>query len=142
MRCSHRNKQAFWYALYTGMAEGYDDSMGYHPSGNQISAYATYGKPVQTRGNISAVRGTVIPQKYGREDEYDRTVLLSDINTPIDEQSVLWIDVVPTLDVNGYPVLDENGRMVTPWDHIVTKVARGRPGFGPVRLQVRRVSVS
>ena len=135
-RTCFRNKQPFWYALYTGTSEGYDEY------GNQNSTYPTYGNPVKATANISPAKGSVIARQFGDDDVYDRVIVTGDRDTPIDEYTVLWIDSEPELDENGALKVNANGDFVTPWDYIVRRVGRGLPNFGSTVIAVSKVSVS
>ena len=136
VRTANRNKQPFWYALYNVTVEDYDDY------GNQVGTHTTHGNPIKAYANISPARGDVAARQFGDDDQYDRTIVIEDRNTPINEYAVLWIDSVPQLDENGALVVDNKGRFVTPWDYIVKKVGRGLPIFGNVLIAVSKVSVS
>jgi hypothetical protein len=131
-----RNKQTFWYALYDATVEQYDEY------GNQIGTSASHGKPVQTSGNISPARGNVVARQFGDDEQYDKEIVLGDRDTPIDEYTVLWIDTVPELDSEGALKVNADGEIVTPWDYIVRRVARGLPNFGSTRLAVSKVTVA
>lgn len=135
-RICFRNKQTFWYALYDATVEQYDEY------GNQIGTSASYGKPVQTSGNISPARGNVVARQFGDDEQYDKEIVLGDRDTPIDEYTVLWIDTVPELDDEGALKVNADGEIVTPWDYIVRRVARGLPNFGSTRLAVSKVTVA
>ena len=135
-RTCFRNRQPFWYALYSDTVEQYDEY------GNQIGTSATYGKPVQTSGNISPAKGNVIARQFGDDELYDKVILTGDRDTPIDEYAVLWIDVEPELDANGALKVNADGEIVTPWDYIVRKVARGLPNFGSNVIAVSKVTVT
>ena len=135
-RTCFRNKQPFWFALYAGTAEGYDEY------GNQNSTYPTYGNPVKATANISPAKGSVIARQFGDDDVYDRVIVTGDRDTPIDEYTVLWIDSVPELDAYGALKVNANGEIVTPWDYIVRRVGRGLPNFGSTVIAVSKVSVS
>lgn len=128
MRLNDRNKQVFWYALYAGIEDTYDEY------GNISGNHATYGKPVKALGNISPGRGTAITQPFGVDDMYDKTITVEDRDTLIDEYSVLWVETPP--------VLKEDGTTETPWDYIVRRVARGLPTFGNAHIAISKVSVS
>lgn len=136
MRLNQRNAQTFWYALYASTQVGYDEW------GNQSTTFATYGKPVKTWGNISPAKGIAAEQMFGVDDEYSRLIVLEDRNTPIDEYAVLWVDTTPELDANGELKVNANGEIVTPWDYIVRRVARGLPNFGNTVIAIDRVSVT
>ena len=145
MRLSNRNKQAFWYALYTGTEKGYDDygnPYGQFQSDFQTSTYASHGNPVKAYGNISPARGAVETRHFGDDLRYDKTIWVEDRDTPITEYTVLWIDRVPSLDTNGALKVNANGEIETPWDYIVRSVGRGLPTFGGAEIAVSKVSVS
>lgn len=136
-RLNNRIKQPFWYALYNERTAEYDDY------GNETGGYAvTYGKPVKAYGNISAAKGEVVARQFGDDDLYDRTILLENRDTPIDEYAVLWIDETPVLNVDGTLKTKSDGSYVTPWNYIIRKVARGLPKFGCVTLAVDKVTVA
>ena len=133
-RMVFRNKQTFWYALYDSTEESYDEY------GNP-SAYPTYGEVVEVQGNISAAQGEVAARQFGDADNYDKVIVLGDRDTPIDEYAVLWIDAgEPVTDLYGKPQV-VNGKYVTPWDYVVTKVGRGLPNYGSAVIAVRKVNV-
>lgn len=131
-----RNKQPFWYALYTGTEMGYDEY------GNQNSAYPTYGNPVQAEANISPAKGDVVARQFGDDDNYDKVIVTGDRDIPIDEYAVLWIDSTPELDDGGALKVNADGEIVTPWDYIVRKIGRGLPNFGSTAIAVSKVNVS
>ena len=135
-RMCFRNKQKFWYALYAGTVEGYDEY------GNQNSTSATYGKPVQAMANISPAKGTVLSREFGDDDSYDKVIVTGDRDIPLDEYSVLWIDSEPELDGNGALKVNADGEIVTPWDYIVHRVGRGLPNFGSTVIAITKVSVA
>lgn len=135
MRTANRNKQPFWYALYVGRAPTYDDYE------NENGYSIEYGKPVKQYGNISAAKGEVVSRQFGDDDLYDRTILLQNRDTPIDEYAVLWIDEEPALNEDGTLKKNDDGSYATPWNYIVRKVARGLPRFGSVTLAVDKVTV-
>ena len=135
-RMCFRNKQKFWYALYAGTVEGYDEY------GNQNSTSAAYGNPVEASANISPAKGNVLTREFGDDDSYDKVIVTGDRDTPIDEYTVLWIDTVPELDENGEPKVNADGEIVTPWDYIVRKVGRGLPNFGSTVIAVSKVTVA
>lgn len=135
-RLCFRNMQPFWYALYSDTVPQYDE---YY---NQVGAHATYGKPVQTSGNISPARGSVVARQFGDDEQYDKVIVVGDRDTPINEYAVLWIDTVPELDQSGALKVNADGETVTPWDYIVRRVGRGLPNFGSTVIAVSKVNVS
>lgn len=137
-RMLFRNKQPFWYALYAGTVEDYDEY-----GNKQTGTHAEPGEVVKTYGNISAAKGEVAARQFGDSENYDKVIVLGDRDTPIDEYTVLWIDSgEPVTDLYGKPQMVD-GKYVTPWDYVVTKVGRGLPGYaGSAVIAVRKVSVS
>lgn len=135
-RTCFRNKQPFWYALYSETAPIYDSD------GYQCGNKAVYGNPVRTFGNISPAKGSVVTEPFGDDDRYDRVIVVGERDTPIDEYAVLWIDREPELDDSGALKVNADGDYVTPWDYIVFRVGRGLPNFGSTVIAVSKVSVS
>ena len=131
-----RNKQTFWYALYSATEEQYDEY------GNQIGTSASYGNPVKTKGNISPAKGDVVARQFGDDEQYDKVIVVGDRDIPIDEYAVLWIDTVPEIDENGALTVNADGEIVTPWDYIVRKVGRGLPNYGSTVIAVSKVTVA
>ena len=109
MRTLERNKTSFYYALYLGKEENVD------ADGNLTGTYTVmYSNPVECKGNISASSGYVQVEQFGNDLQYDKVIVLDDVNIPIDENSVLWVDIEVEHDKYGNPV----------FDYVVKKVAR------------------
>lgn len=124
MRCMTRNKTSFYYALYTGQTEIVDEN------GNATGQYSvTYGNPIKTLGNVSAAQGEMQTRQFGDSESYDKVIVLDDVNSPIDEYSILWVDTPP------YMV---GGSTETPHDYVVKKVARS---LNSVSIAISKVSV-
>lgn len=125
MRCMVRNKATFYYALYEGQTEIIDEY------GNATGQYSvTYGTPLKSLGNVSAAQGEMQTRQFGESESYDKVIVLDDVNTPIDEYSILWVDTLPHL--------NEDGTTETPHDYVVKKVARS---LNSVSIAVSKVSV-
>ena len=119
-----RNKAIFYYASYTGQTEIVDEY------GNVTGQYSvTYGNPIKMLGNVSAAQGEMQTRQFGESETYDKVIVLDDVNTPIDEYSILWVDTPPILD---------GGSTKTPHDYVVKKVARSLNG---VSIAISKVSV-
>lgn len=104
MRSLERNKQTFYYALYSGVTEVKDEN-GDYTGEREI----TYSSPVKYRANISAARGESETAPFGIETNYSKTISTSDMDCPIQEDTVIWIDKDPTTD---------------PYNFLVVKVAK------------------
>lgn len=110
MRGMEQNKQSFWYALYERSEPILDEY------GNEVGLKPVYGSPIKSSGNISTARGSTETGQFGAIAVYAKTINPMPVDCPIDEASVLWLDNVP--------VIDEDGKTVTPYDYVVTRVAR------------------
>ena len=104
------NKTAFWYCLYTGVAQMLTDSDGYKTGEKGL----VYVEPVKMEANISAAKGYSEAEVFGTDLQYDRVIVTCDMDCPIDENSVLFVDKAPAFDAAMNPV----------FDYVVKRVAR------------------
>lgn len=133
MRCMSRNKVAFFYALYERKEPIVDDY------GNTTGEFEVfYGNPLEYSANISAAKGETQTRQFGENEVYDKVIVADNTAPPIDEYSILWIDITPQLDETGALATDESGKVITPHDYIVTKVARS---LNSVSVAVSKVKV-
>lgn len=122
MRTLERNKQTFYYALNLGKQEIIKD--GLHTA-EYTTAYSEW-KPI--KANISPARGESEAELFGNDVQYDRVFVVDDINCPIDENTVLAIDIAPnereTTDV--MPIFDyvvtRKGKSLNSVSYAVAKV--------------------
>ena len=125
MRCLTINKTTFYYALHNGQTEIKDEY------GNVTGQYSvSYSSPIKMRGNVSAAQGEMQSRQFGESESYDKVIVLDDINAPIDEYSILWVDTLPHL--------TGDGSTDTPHDYIVKKVARS---LNSVSIAISKVNV-
>ena len=125
MRCLDRNKRTFYYATYEGKS-GITDEYG-----NETGEYGlTYSNPIKHKGNISSAQGEMQSRQFGDSESYDKVIALGNINIPIDEYSILWVDTLPVI---------VNGTTETPHDYIVKKVARS---LNSVCIAISKVDVN
>lgn len=119
MRLLKRNKQQIYYALYEGkepIKDEYDNLTGEYG--------IKYSDPVPLKLNISPARGESSIAQFGQMEDYDRVLITDDMNCPIDENSILWI---------------ENLNTNEPHDYIVKRVARS---LNNISYAVKKVKVS
>lgn len=109
MRGLERNKQTFWYALYERSEPIFDER------GNEVGEQSIYGNPIKEKGNISAARGSTENDLFGINAVYTKTINPMPNNCPIDESSILWIEVEP--------VIEADGSTMTAHDYVVSQVA-------------------
>ena len=122
MRALERNKTTLYYALHTGITEVLDEY------GLFTGQYTVgYSAPVETRVNVSPARGASSLEQFGITEQYDKVLVTDDMDCPIAEDSVLWIDTMP--------VLDEEGKTETPHDYYVVRVAKS---LNSIAIAVRK----
>ena len=132
MRVLKRNLQPYWYSLYQGTEEIMQDGM---ETGSQRMLYSA---PVKAYGNISASSGSTInratanvtQRPYGETVDYDRVIVTDEMDLPLTEQSVVWVD--PPVE----PALEEDGSFNTPYQYIVTRIAKTLTVYSLTLLEV------
>ena len=124
MKCLKRNKRTFHYCLYEGKQKSYDED-GYY-AGEEKPAYS---EPIVCQGNISSAKGETEIDLFGSSLQYDKVIVLDDVHSPIDENTVLFIDKEPSFDSLGNPL----------FDYIVKRVARS---LNSVSYAIERVKVN
>ena len=173
MKTLKRNQRTFWYCLYknaripgdtstvgnaiVGITVVGDDETNINyvldEYGNETGELIlNYAEPVQMRANISAARrdSTVQVEYFGNMVDYDRVIVTEDVNCPIDENTVLFIDKSPEYgDADTHAVTDTHtvigGEVITPvtyrvplYDYVVKRVARS---INFVAIAVKSVKV-
>ncbi len=134
MRCMQRNKIVFYYALFSERVPIVDEY------GNATGEYdVRHGNPVKSSANISAAKGETQTRQFGENVSYDKVIAMDNDSPPIDEYSILWIDTMPELNADGSLAVDSEGKVKTPHDYIVKKVARS---LNSVSYALSKVSVS
>lgn len=116
MRTLNKNKRTIYYALYLGETENTDAS-GYLTS----ESTPAYGPPEMLNCNISASVGAEATEVFGGFTNYTRAITVSDINCPMDEDSIVWYGI--TTD--------------QPHNYIVTKKADSKNGIMYALLEVK-----
>lgn len=117
MRSLEINKQDIYYASYTGVEPLYDEYE------NEIGTVVTYSTPISYRINVSAAKGEMSTRQFGDSEDYNKVMVTSDMNCPITEGSVLWVD---RQDTNASH------------DYIVKRVARG---LNTISIAIAKVDV-
>lgn len=119
MRCLARDKSTVWASLYEESVEVLDEDgkrTGYHET--------VRSDPFEIDASVSAARGSVYEDGFGQSVNYDRSVLIEDVDTPVSESTVFWIDADPATDE---------------WDYKVSAIAR-TPNVVKVAVKRREVS--
>lgn len=123
MKCIRRNRRPFYYALYNGLEQIMDEHG--RPTGQWRADYKT---PVLMRANISPGTGAAQTETFGTAINYDRVIVTDDMSCPIDEHTVLCVDV---------PVGYQDGALE--YDYVVRRVARS---LNSIAIAISRVDVS
>ena len=122
MKTLARNKKTLYYALQTGISSVTDEYNQF--SGQYEVQYAT---PVEVRMHISPARGEAILEQFGIQEQYDKVLITDDMDCPIAEDSVLWLNTVPVI---------ESGVTETPYDYLVVRVAKS---LNNIAIAIRKV---
>lgn len=102
MRTLKKNQRSFYYYLYRDKVDAVDKD-GYQ-TGEKVLRYHA---PVGCKGNISAGVGEKQVELFGSNVKYERVIIVDDINCPIDENSLLCVDIMPEpYNPNETPVHD------------------------------------
>lgn len=125
MKTLLRDRKVVYYALRTGSAKQYD------AYGNYTGEDApTYGTPTKyDRLSAQLPKGSIALKAFGLADEYTETYATHDMNCPIQMDTILWVDALPT---------DGNGNAV-PHTHVVKAIL---PTVNAIRIVLENVSVS
>lgn len=100
MRMCERNIKPFHYATYkdkTEIIDPYGNATGYSD--------VEYNEPVKMYGRISPSRGRADVDLFGINLVYSKTITITDMDCPIDENSVLWVDETDTTKPHDYVVV-------------------------------------
>lgn len=139
MRCVDRNKSEFSYCLYSDKIP-YMDEDG-HRTGEHI---VVYKDPVIMSANVSAASGYAQTEQFGNLDNYDKVIVTDDMECPIDENTVLFVDKEPEfVEAETYAKVDD--RIVLQviqmpvYDYTVRRVAKS---LNSISYALSKVDVS
>ena len=125
MRLVKRNLKTIYYQLYEGKIPVLDEE-GYETGDMEVS----YTDPVPMKVNISPARGSAQSEFFGTDLSYDKVMITDDMNCPINENSVLFVDRVPE---------QEDGELLNTYDYVVKRVAKS---LTHISYAISRVEVS
>lgn len=109
MRTLLRNKRDFYYAIYLGK-EAVVDEDGFKTGEYNI----LYSDVEHMSASISPRTGETFSQPFGTDVSFDQVIMTDDMNCPLDENSILCIDLEPVI-IDG---------KLTNYDFIVTKKSK------------------
>lgn len=90
MRTLKRNQQRFYYYSYRDTVDAVDTDGNL--TGEKTLVYAP---PAECYGHISAGQGEKQVELFGSNVKYEKVIILDDMTCPIDENSILCIDIQP-----------------------------------------------
>lgn len=124
MKCLERNKVPFHYALFVKIESGKDEY------GNESGEpRIIYSEPILAKANISPASGVSQAEQFGKDLNYDKVIVIDDVDSSIDENTVFFIDKLPSR--------DEDGNLL--FDYIVRKIA---VSLNSISIAISRVDVS
>lgn len=90
MRNLNRNKRLIYYAKRVSEAVNRDEY------GNETGETTPlYGATTPLLCNVSAAVGVDVVNAFGSFTAYSRVVCVSDVDCPIDEESIVWFGATP-----------------------------------------------
>ena len=153
MRTMRINKRKFCYCLLKRDENGKPDIREIVDEyGNLTGQYITmYEPPVEMWANISPATGQSNTEQFGNLENYDKVIVTDELDCPIDENSVLFIDKEPEYTEVATHIVTESETVlggdeievvtvsVPAPDHTVRRVAKS---INSVSIAVRKVNVS
>lgn len=139
MKALELNKKLFYYCLFSEKIPIVDEYG--NESGESI---VTYQDAVPMKANISQATGQSNTEQFGNLENYDKVIVTDDVNCPIDENSVLFIDKEPeytdalTHSTTAITTVDETVT-VPVYDYTVRRVAKS---INSISIAVKKVDVS
>lgn len=106
MKLMNRNLTAVHYCLYQER-EALLDADGYETGEYGVG----YAEPVKLMCSVSPATGYAQVEMFGNLESYDKVLITDDMDCPIDENTVLFIDKEPEFK-DGKPTYDYTVRRV------------------------------
>lgn len=125
MKTLKRNQQTLYYATYGTQTEVITPG-GLHT----FEPVVTYSAWTEFHANISPARGESSADVFGADVNYDRVIVTDDLTCPIDEHTVLAIDIAPNT--------RETTAVQPVYDYVVTKKAKS---LNFIQYAVKKVTV-
>ncbi len=117
-------KQTIWYCTYAG-SQRQTDAHG-NLSGQKLP---TYNQAESIDIHVGWARGTADTDIFGIALDYDKPMVTNQMDCPIDENTVLFVEKQPEYDENQIPK----------YDYIVKRVAKSK---NYITYAIKKVSAS
>lgn len=115
MRQLERERRTVWASLYESR-EPVTDEDGY-----LTGEYEVTRKLIEFRPTVSPASGALEAYGFGTGGDYERTLVIDQTGTGMDENTVFWIDATPELNADGTLKYDEDGNPTVPWDYVAAR---------------------
>lgn len=103
MKCLERNKSEIYICFYQGKCE-LTDSEGFDTG----EVEHTYTAPLPIKACVSSAHGNAQIQMFGLQLEYDKTITFDDVNLPITEAALFFIDKPPKYDYESHTLQNKD----------------------------------
>lgn len=128
MRLMKRNLRTIYYSLYSDRLPILDDE-GYETGETGIG----YEDPVELKCNVSPASGRTTSEMFGSDENYDKIIITDQMDCPINENTMLFVDRMPEWSEDEPPVLLNTAdymvkRVARPLNHIIYAVSRVKGG--------------
>ena len=90
MKLMNRNLKSIWYCPYQ-RKEAVVDTDNNETGEQKI----VYGNPVEMKVNVSPAVGRAQQEQFGTLESYDKVIVTDNMDCPIDENTVIFVDRVP-----------------------------------------------
>lgn len=125
MRLLKRNQRPVYYSLFN---EETDEVVGGYKTGEKV---LLYDAPIMSRMRVSAGKGDSGTTPFGVDVDYTRTLITDDMDCPVTETTLLWID--------STPVQADDNTVSPPYNYLVVGVAKS---LNHITFAVREVTAS
>jgi len=119
MKLQKRNCRTVYYCQFVRKTPIMDDD-GYETGEFTV----TYTDPVPIEVNVSPATGTAQMMMFGTFINYDKVLLTDDMDCPITEDSVLFVDKAPEYDAKGQPKYDYSVKRVAKSINVISIALR------------------
>lgn len=123
MKLLKRNCRTIYYSVYEATEPTHDEY------GNEMGVRLTLSDPKPLECNVHTPDGTLDVEQFGINRDFERQIVTDNMDAPIDETSVLYIDKEPTKNSKGDWV----------YDYTVNRVCKS---LNSVQIFAKRVEVS
>ena len=136
-----RNDKDFWFCQYDPTIQ----HIVVDENGNETGEIVPhYGEAIPFWANVSPAAGVAQFEAFGNMGNYDRVIVTRDMNCPINENTVLFLDKAPEYTELETEVGDGSQETSTvtyylpKYDYLVKSVARG---LDAIAIAIRKVDV-